>query len=73
MLKLRIPIKGDVYIGDNIKVIVLAVHQHPLRVELGFKAPPEIKILRGNLVNKDHNSTQLDAATNSVDTNSEAP
>lgn len=49
MLRLRLSRGSDVFIGDNIKIVVLNIYNETGQVEIGFHAPKELKILRGHL------------------------
>ena len=49
MLRLRLSRGSDVFIGDDIKIVVLNVYKGTDQIELGFQAPKELKILRGHL------------------------
>lgn len=49
MLNLKVKLGGDVYIGDNIRIVVKDINVENKEVELQFYAPREIKILRGQL------------------------
>jgi len=56
MLQLRLKTKQDVYIGDNIRIVVISIDPSGKSVELGFAAPREIKILRGVLLRDQNNA-----------------
>lgn len=49
MLRLRLSRGSDVFIGDDIKIVVLNIYKGTDQIELGFQAPKELKILRGHL------------------------
>ena len=49
MLNLHIKLGGDVYIGDNVRIVVKSIDPEQKVVELQFHAPREVKILRGYL------------------------
>lgn len=51
MLKLNRYSRSGFYIGDNIYVKVLRVYRDGC-VEIGVKAPPEIKVFREELVHR---------------------
>ncbi|GIW59009.1 MAG: hypothetical protein KatS3mg087_0075 [Patescibacteria group bacterium] len=52
MLKLNLRVKQDVFIGNNVQIIVTNIDSQNRTVELGFIAPKEIKILRGTLLRR---------------------
>jgi len=49
MLSLQIKLGGDVFIGDDVRIVVRNIDSKQNTVELQFHAPREIKILRGYL------------------------
>ena len=49
MLNLNIRLGGDVYVGDDVRIVVKNIDPVNKTVELQFHAPKEIKILRGQL------------------------
>jgi len=67
MLQLRLKAKQDVYIGDNIRVVVVSIDPSGKSVELGFAAPREVKILRGVLLrnqSEGHNASNPSSNSN---------
>lgn len=55
MLKIKRYSKSGIIIGDNIRVYVSKVHKDGM-VELDIHAPPEVKILREELLRRSENN-----------------
>lgn len=52
MLKLNLRVKQDVFVGNDVQIIVTNIDVQNKTVELGFVAPKEVKILRGKLLRR---------------------
>lgn len=58
MLKLILRPHEDVFLADNIRIIVLDIDPNGKNVKLGFMAPREIRILRGRFFQQLTNEKQ---------------
>lgn len=58
MLSLYVKIGSDVFIGDDVRIVVKGVNLEKNTVELHFHAPKEIKILRGHLYRQKRSDSQ---------------
>jgi len=65
MLNLNIKLNGDVYIGDDVRIVVKNIDCVNKTVELQFHAPKEVKILRGQLYRRKPSSDASSAEPDS--------